>query len=232
MRWAILVVLGAAACSGSPERQAQPQPESSSVRDRDQSEPSKTEPGPAERAALTEHARYFPQKIGRQWVLAIVVEQANKTLVSAKHRIEIAGQKTIAGKEYRVYSFCTEYDGQNQREVRGERYHRLDETGFYLRHEGMSQELQAVRFPLRIGDTWACTTKDKAQSFLVEGLADLTIAGETYRDCLVVSTQISSDIEEHNKRITTYFARDIGRIKEVVEFRAGFTQVAELISFQ
>ena len=163
-------------------------------------EPAAKSPGKSE---------YFPLAVGSKWVYE--TNEGPVTTEITKH--EEIGRAMCARLE------ATTADNKKTSE-----YLRITADGIY-RHQASDQNitppLRFLKLPFKVGDSWTVESKVLGKTlkgtFKVSTSAEESVLGKTYKN-VVVCTSDDFTVDGQKLTHTYYFAKDVGIIKQVVNF--------------
>lgn len=187
--------------------------------------------------------RYMPLSIGNEWHYD-AVELASTSQTASQRRSlppRRPGRVTTAQGHWEEvititrtiqsagtwYVATLEWVGDASVE---ERYLRHDSKGLLWRDSLSSAGYYRLRTPLRVGTTWLDRFDDQRSFEIVSTSASVSTLAGLFRRCLVVEDILDVPGEPLDV-ITTWFAEDVGLVKETQHVGANLVYTSELIGY-
>lgn len=172
--------------------------------------------------------RYFPRTLGQKRAWRIEYRQGQELMLRGRREQELLARRSIDGRDYFVSRWSLTLDDPRQKPRSGELLERLSDEGLFERDD--DQDHRRIAFPLTIGEAWFEARDDWAISYVVEGIEAIKVADKTYEDCIKIRGLLTHKEAEKNQVIETYYARDIGRVYQVIYENQDRTRTLALIA--
>lgn len=160
---------------------------------------------------------FFPQTVGLERHLKIryltnTGEKASLTMVE-----KYLGKETVAGKDSVIVSF--QVFQENQLKSQGKTYVRKSKVGVYHRKDQYSKEQFVTPFPLQEGAGWTLRENKGVTVYTVKGIEPVEVGGHLFKEAIAVTCIFKSNTNPgENFRQIVYYARNVGRVKEVISY--------------
>ncbi len=131
-----------------------------------------------------EESPYVYLKLGAEWTMDAKLESPKGGALPAIGRRVIEEGVEKDGKKYLRERTWLEVNGKRVGEYT--KLVRKDDTGFYTIFEGQEDtvEKREIALPLKVGESWEFTMRDKVVKFTVIGFEAVTLGSKIYENCV------------------------------------------------
>lgn len=178
--------------------------------------------------SAAEDASYIQLKLGAEWTMDAQLTSAKGSTLPAIGRRVIEEGIEKNGKKYLRERTWLEMNGEKAGEYT--KLLRKDDTGIYSIFEGQEEavEKREIALPLKVGESWEFTVRDRVVKCTVIGLETVTIGSKTYENCF----HLRSSGADGNYVEDFWEAPVVGSIKSEISYGDGTKVILTLKEFK